>query len=144
MELAIVESPYFNEDDLLLKRNIAYARLCVAFLEQQGYAAFASHLFYTQPSILNDDDPEDRQKGIDSGFAIARHASVSFVFTDLGVSGGMRAGILDAQKAGRRIQYQSIFQSKPPKDIELMASTLDLFVIESLQGRGRTRRGWTL
>ena len=97
--LAIVESPYAGE----VERNVWYARRAVRHALGLGYAPIASHLLYTQPGILDDLIPEERQWGIDAGLAWGRVADVSLFFTDYGWSRGMEYGKANAEKAGREI-----------------------------------------
>jgi hypothetical protein len=104
MKLVILESPYAGD----IEANIAYARECVRDSLSRGEAPIASHLLYTQPGILNDDIPNERQWGIDAGLAWKRVAEASVVYTDLGVSRGMAYGIAAAREAGLPVEYRSI------------------------------------
>ena len=47
--------------------NIDYARACVADCLRRGDSAIASHLLYTQPGVLRDDVPGERELGIAAG-----------------------------------------------------------------------------
>lgn len=104
MRLVILESPYAGD----VARNIEYARRCVRDSLARGEAPIASHLLYTQPGILDDDDPAERQWGIDAGLAWRRVAEASVVYTDLGVSRGMEYGIAAAIAAGIPVIYRRI------------------------------------
>jgi len=85
MKLVVIESPYAGDVD----RNLLYARWCMADSLKRGEAPIASHLLYTQENILDDTIPEERQLGIDAGFAWAKHADLIAFYTDLGMSRGM-------------------------------------------------------
>lgn len=74
----------------------------------RGEYPIASHLLYTQPGILDDAIPEERQHGIDAGKAWAQHADKTVVYTDLGISRGMQFGIDDAIAKGRPVEYRSM------------------------------------
>lgn len=87
MRLVIIESPYAGD----IERNVAYARACVADSLRRGEAPIASHLLYTQPGILNDDDPAERALGIAAGLAWRSVAQFTLFYTDLGWSKGMLA-----------------------------------------------------
>ena len=100
----IIESPFAGD----VERNIRYARACVRDSLARGEAPFASHLFYTQPGILNDEIPAERWTGILSGLIWAECAQRTAVYTDLGISPGMRKGIEDAMAKGREIVYRQI------------------------------------
>lgn len=104
MRLVILESPYAGD----VARNIEYARRCVRDSLARGEAPIASHLLYTQPGILNDDDTAERQWGIDAGLAWRRVAEASVVYTDLGISRGMEYGIAAAEAAGIPVVYRRI------------------------------------
>jgi hypothetical protein len=67
-----------------------------------------SHLLYTQPGVLNDDVPEERQKGIEGGLAWGLAAEKTVVYYDLGMTPGMEQGIVEARRAGRPVEYRSI------------------------------------
>ncbi len=74
----------------------------------RGEAPIASHLLYTQPGILDDAVPSERQLGIDAGLAWRKVAKASVVYTDLGISAGMRYGIEAATKSGKKIEYRKL------------------------------------
>ena len=75
---------------------------------KRGEAPFASHLLYTQPGVLRDEIPEERQLGIYAGLMWGLHAETTVVYTDLGVTKGMREGIAAAQVAGRLVEYRTL------------------------------------
>lgn len=85
--LVVLESPYAGDVD----RNVAYARACMADCLRRGEAPIASHLLYTQPGVLDDDIPEERQLGIEAGLAWGRAADAAVFYVDLGWSRGMLA-----------------------------------------------------
>ena len=60
---------------------------------RRGEAPYASHLLYTQPGVLDDDDPGERMLGIDAGFAWREVTEATVVYTDLGITPGMQLGI---------------------------------------------------
>jgi hypothetical protein len=55
--LVVVESPYAGN----IERNLRYLRACMADCLRRGEAPFASHGLYTQPGVLRDELPKDRQ-----------------------------------------------------------------------------------
>ena len=75
---------------------------------KRGEAPIASHLLYTQPGILDDSDPEQRRLGMEAGFAWNELADATVVYTDLGISAGMREGIFRAVSAGRPVEHRSL------------------------------------
>ncbi len=104
MRLVIIESPYAGD----IEANTEYARACVRDSLGRGEAPIASHLLYTQPGILRDDMPHERQCGIDSGLAWRKVAEMTVVYTDRGLSSGMHYGIAAAKEAGLAIEYRSL------------------------------------
>lgn len=104
-----VESPYTAATKAEVIRNIRYARACVRDSLLRGEFPYASHLFYTQPGVLDDNVPNERTKGIDAGKAIIQKLGAkTVVYTDLGISAGMRLGIKLAEDAGREIEYREL------------------------------------
>lgn len=104
MKLVIIESPYAGD----IEKHVRYARACMADCLKRGEAPLASHLLYTQPGILRDEDPKERQWGIDAGLLWGAKAEATVVYTDCGMSRGMEFGIANAQKAGRPIEYRKL------------------------------------
>ena len=74
----------------------------------RGEAPIASHLLYTQPGVLDDNNPIERVRGIEAGLAWRKVAMASVVYTDRGVSAGMEYGIKTAESAGVPIIYRFI------------------------------------
>ena len=108
MRLVIVESPFAADTQEGVEANIAYARRCVRDSLSRGESCIASHLLYTQPGILDDNIPEERQWGIDAGLAWRRVAEASVVYQDFGISRGMSYGIAAAEAAGIPVEYRTI------------------------------------
>lgn len=104
MILVDLASPFAGN----IKRNITYARRCVAHSISMNEAPLASHLLYTQPGILNDDDSEERNIGIYAGKNWALHAAATVVYTDYGISAGMEYGIDHALANGRPVFFREI------------------------------------
>lgn len=102
MILVLLESPYAGDVD----RNLRYARDCMRDCLMRREAPFASHLLYTQPSVLDDHHPSERALGIEAGFVWGACAEKTVVYTDLGISSGMRLGIERARREGRVIEYR--------------------------------------
>lgn len=120
--LVIVESPYRGTGSNRLARwfnrsaNERYARNATRDCFMRGEIPFASHLLY--PDVLDDNNDHERTLGIHAGFAWARYAQTTVVYIDRGISDGMRSGVLDAIKHGRRVFYRSL-TATPPKMTQL-------------------------
>lgn len=93
MKRLIIESPYAGD----VERNVLYARRCVAHALSRGRAPLCSHLLYTQPGILDDKKPSERELGINAGFEWTAVAEEVWVYTDYGTSSGMQRGVNLAQ-----------------------------------------------
>ncbi len=93
MRRVIIESPFVGD----IERNTRYLRACLADCLQRGEAPFASHGLYTQPGVLDDQDPAQRELGLLAGFAWHAMADATVVYTDLGMTPGMIEGMKHAQ-----------------------------------------------
>ena len=102
MIAVIIESPFAGNK----KRNLKYAKRCMADSLKRGEAPLASHVLYS--GILNDDVPEERAKGIEAGFIWGHRAWKTIVYMDYGISIGMQEGIENAKKYKRDIEYRKI------------------------------------
>jgi hypothetical protein len=106
MRLVILESPYSGN----IEFHVEYARRCMRDCFKRGEAPFASHLLYTQPGILQDEIPQERELGINAGLAWGSVAEATVVYQDLGISSGMKKGIERARAEGRPIEYRNIYK----------------------------------
>lgn len=104
MHLVVIESPFAGD----VSANLEYLRACLADSLGRGEAPFASHGLYTQPGVLRDDAPEEREHGIAAGFAWGARADLVAVYMDRGISGGMKTGIDRALAAGQPVEYRRI------------------------------------
>ena len=106
MRRVIVETPYAGD----IEKNIHYARLCLHDCLLRNEAPFASHLLYTQESVLDDNILEERKFGILAGFVWGDVSDATVVYTDYGISNGMKEGIVRAETAGRPVEYRKLFK----------------------------------
>lgn len=74
----------------------------------RGESPYASHLLFTQEHVLSDNIPEERRLGIDAGLAWGEKADLTAVYTDLGVSEGMKYGIARAEHCGRPVENRKL------------------------------------
>ena len=100
MRLVIVESPYAGD----IARNVEYARAAMLDCLKREEAPFASHLLYTQ--VLDDNDPMERDLGIEAGLWWGGQADATVVYCDLGITPGMSKGIERAQRKGRNVEFR--------------------------------------
>ena len=109
--LVVLETPYKGLGTLVegdIEKNIEYAKKCMRDSFMRGEYPFASHLLYTQKGILDDDIPEERTLGIEAGLSWVKNAEATIVYTDLGISNGMKHGIERAEKDGRLVEYRQL------------------------------------
>lgn len=110
-QLVLLESPYTGKTKKEIDHNVKYAQLCMKNCFDHGEYPFASHLLYTQPYILDDNIPEERQKGIQAGLAWGKHASKTVVYCDYGISESMMEGIKKADEEGREVEKRYLYHS---------------------------------
>jgi hypothetical protein len=108
MKRVVLESPYRATEKVSLVTHVAYARLCVKHSLSQGEAPLASHLLYTQEGILVDALLEERLKGMWAGWTWFSSAEQLVVYTDFGISAGMKQGIYCASELRLPIVHRSI------------------------------------
>ena len=112
MRRVVIESHYAGD----VEANLAYAKRCVHDCLARGEAPYASHLLFTQAGILDDLIPEERRRGIESGFAsrrdrkrtaqIARMRAAGADYTEIGRRFGVsrqRIQQIVARQASRRV-----------------------------------------
>lgn len=100
----ILESPYAGEVEI----NTLYARQAMRDCLMRGEAPYASHMLYTQPGVLDDLVPEERDRGINAGFAFRQLVRRTVVYVDRGVSAGMWLGIKNAHERKCVVTFRSI------------------------------------
>lgn len=98
----VIESPFAGD----VEENLRYLRVCMRDCLNRGEAPFASHGLYT--GILNDDDPDERKIGLESGWSWMLLADAVIVYEDLGISSGMEEGIVRAKAIGKIVEYRRI------------------------------------
>lgn len=101
--LVVIESPFAGETDDLRDGNIRFARWALRDSILRGESPIASHLLYTQDSVLRDNYPEERALGIECGLAWLRVADRHVFYTDRGWSPGMIAALLKSPKFFDRV-----------------------------------------
>jgi len=79
---------------------------------ERGEFPFASHLLYTQESILDDEISDERIMGIFAGFEWARRADAdaTVIYGDRGLSAGMSNGIAYANMMYRPIEIRYLYE----------------------------------
>ena len=114
VKLVIIESPYAGD----VEANVAYARRAVKDCLSRGESPYASHLFFTQPDVLDDTKPEERKLGIEAGFAWGAAAESVVFYVDRGWSSGMLAGIKNALRNDACIEVRALDRETTSDDIK--------------------------
>lgn len=94
MKTAYICSPYSGD----VKRNKQYARELTAHAIQLGYAPITPHLYITE--CLDDNDPEQRELGLNTGITLLSVCDIIIVGTKYGISDGMEREMSKARRAG--------------------------------------------
>lgn len=106
MKLVIIESPFACDPEEMIK----YGRKAIRDSILRDEAPIASHLLYPQPGVLDDTNPVERAQGIGAGYAWMKVAELCAVYSDFGISEGMKLGIQRARAAGIEIERREIGQ----------------------------------
>ena len=104
----LIESPYAGKSPDDTAYNVDYARDAVKDCLRRGESPYASHLFFTQPGILDDMIPAERELGINAGLEWGEAAEKTVVYIDRGISKGMAYGMEAANRLNRPIEYRSL------------------------------------
>lgn len=105
-----IESPFSPSNGRTVEENIEYARAAMWAVLMQGDVPYASHLLYTQPGVLDDTIPEQREMGIQAGFELYRQKKVDVcaIYSELGITKGMIQGIMCAMANGIPLEFRSL------------------------------------
>lgn len=122
----ILESPYAGD----VARNVEYARRACRDSLIRGEAPMVSHLLYTQPGILDDTDPKERQLGISAGLVWGPFCAASVFYADYGFTPGMLQGFDSAQKHRRTVEIRLIGMN--PKGVEDGPSSIPGMLLSDL------------
>ncbi len=104
----VIESPYAGKTPEEIQENVRYLRACMSDCIHRGEAPYASHALYTQPGVLRDEIPAERNLGMEAGFIWGEVCDRVVVYTDRGVTPGMVRGIGRHQDNGKPIEYRKL------------------------------------
>lgn len=83
-KLVYIASPYAGD----VERNIEFARAACRYCIEQGHTPIAVHLLYTQPGMLDDTNPAEREVGLKLGHHVLEKCDEVWVCGDF-ISPGM-------------------------------------------------------
>ncbi len=101
----IIESPFKGRNEADREVNREFARKCMLDSLKKGESPFLSHLLYTQ--VLNEDVEAERRIGLDAAFKWYEVADFVVVYTDRGITKGMKEGIKVARDLKKVVEYRS-------------------------------------
>lgn len=113
MRRVILESPYGSDDPAVVAENVKYAQLCAMDCLRRDESPIASHLVF--PLFLDDKKSEDRALGISAGLAWVCVAHAMVVYTDRGISAGMRDAIAYAESITIKVEMRVLPKEKASK-----------------------------
>ena len=121
MKKVIIESRFSAPDTEGLVRNKKFTIACMRDCFQRMEAPYASHVIYAQSHVLDDFVAHERAIGMHAGFLWGDLGEMTVVYTDLGISSGMKAGIDHAIAMGRKVEYRELgfIPTVSPREIEL-------------------------
>lgn len=93
-----VISPYAGDTDANAEAAKRYCRYVI----KKRCIPVASHLLY--PRILKDDDPNERELGLMFGFSLLAVCDEVWVFSERGISEGMRQEIHEAKRLKKMVR----------------------------------------
>lgn len=102
MRRVIICSPYRGD----VARNNRYLDACLRDSYARGESPYASHAL--GPRVLEEDIPEDRERGLRAGLAWIERADALAVYCDLGGSQGMQREIDAAYDLGIPIEHRRL------------------------------------
>lgn len=107
MRRVVVESPYRATDVYTVEQHMAYLKAAMADCINRGESPIASH-HLIPGGILNDDTPYERALGIRAGLAWGEVADLVAIYSDLGVSPGMKQAIAYYKELGKPIEWRMV------------------------------------
>ena len=106
MKRVIIESPYRASERHTVEEHVSYLNSILRAVAMSCVSPYASHRILTE--ALDDSDERERELGIMCGLAWHSVADEMWVFTDLGVSEGMKHAICHANSVGLPVYYETI------------------------------------
>jgi hypothetical protein len=104
----LIESPLASPSKSGMGLNQLYGRAALRDSLLRGEAPMASHMLYAQKYVLDDTDPAERELGMAAGFTWLPLVDRVAVYTDRGISSGMKEGIRRAEALGVTVEERSI------------------------------------
>lgn len=110
----VIESPCKAQPESTWDDHQQYLRRCLQDSIGKNEAPIASHGLFAFPGIFDDADPLDRALCMDAGWAWIPHAEKLCVYTDYGITEGMRRAINIAHLHGIPVSYRQLGKNEAP------------------------------
>jgi hypothetical protein len=107
MNRVIIISPYSVDTIGKIESHKSYARDCMIDSFKKGESPIVFHLLYTQ--VLADNVPKSREKGMEAAYEWYSSANYVVVYTDYGISKGMKEDIKQAGLHNLLIKERSLY-----------------------------------
>lgn len=112
--LVLIESPFHHPHEQGKRMHQAYLELCLYDSIHRNEVPIATHKLYTM--CLDDDDPIQRSLGMETLVELMERTDFHALYYDLGISKGMRKGIILAKKFGKPLVKRSLYGHPEPSD----------------------------
>lgn len=97
----VIESPFAGD----VEKNVEYAKDCLKDSLKRGESPIVSHLLF--PQVLNDNDTQEREQGIQAGLNWLEGADLHVFYVDRGWSKGMlKAFEYNQENVGCKIEIR--------------------------------------
>lgn len=110
--IVVIESPYLGKTDEEVFRNRVYAGRAMRDSIIRGETPLASHVLYAASGALDDNNPDERDLGIRTGYKLWRVADRIVFYLDYGMSPGMEKAMKRAESKGEKIVKRYIGLNK--------------------------------
>ena len=106
MRRVVVESPFRSTLERTTEQHSLYLQHALRDCALKGESPYASHGLLI--GVLDDDDPVERAIGMKCGWAWAEKADAVVIYSDLGISPGMKESISRYEKMGLPIERRKL------------------------------------
>lgn len=107
LKRVVIESPYRATDVYSVAQHMAYLKAAMADSIARRESPIASH-HLIPGGVLDDDSPYERMLGIQCGLVWGELADLIAVYSDLGVSPGMKQAIAHYKNLGKPIEWRTL------------------------------------
>lgn len=108
MRRVIVESPYRADERANVEIHLRYLRAALHDCLTRGEAPVAFHGLLPQPGVLDVNIPAQRKHGIEAGFSWREVADATVVYTDFGITDGMKQGMRHAHSMRQDVELRQL------------------------------------